>query len=456
MSRANRRPSPAGENPSRSSEFNLKLSELDLKRQELELKAAEHDIKKREFNRSRWTNPLVVALFVAAAAALTNTWQSYYSNSRQAQAEQRRWEISQLDERNRWIGIQLAELLKQITRTIFAIEDAVLKFERLQGAIPASVDEFSFWRNKEVLEATEKMQEIRTVLLTRYPEIGMQVDSVFEDFRAFAQRTAEEIILLSPPTKPELVTLLFEPNIRRTIGTHWRRQLALCQGYLGIRLAVAAQSGPQSPVPLVPPSSQPAKCLGQSIHEYNYSLMPVRKKLERLSETHSSQQLQTTGELAGLLSTVDKRDLFSCTAKYARCEAAALRAADDFKCRASLLSSSSCTVERDVQLESPGREICAAELMASADSTKSSAALRYRGSLQTPSSTDNQPNGQLQSVRLLFDLDEYQLVPGNVKLVVGVRFYTVPTSLPAKQRKALGCTESLVFAGTDASMLMRW
>jgi hypothetical protein len=69
------------------SELKLKQSELDLKSDELRLKDDELKLKQDENKRSKWVNPLVIAVFAAAAAAAGNAGVTLISSSKQADLE---------------------------------------------------------------------------------------------------------------------------------------------------------------------------------------------------------------------------------------------------------------------------------------------------------------------------------------------------------------------------------
>jgi len=63
-------------------------AEQSLRREEIELK-------RDELNRSRWVNPLVIAVFAAAAAALGNAGVAWFTANRQVSLEEQRARISQ-------------------------------------------------------------------------------------------------------------------------------------------------------------------------------------------------------------------------------------------------------------------------------------------------------------------------------------------------------------------------
>jgi hypothetical protein len=67
----------------RDRELVLKKQEVEIKEQERKDKLREIEIKEGEYGRSRWTNPLVVAIFAASLAAAGNAAVAYFNASAQ-------------------------------------------------------------------------------------------------------------------------------------------------------------------------------------------------------------------------------------------------------------------------------------------------------------------------------------------------------------------------------------
>jgi hypothetical protein len=72
----------------------LEQAQLEFERQkwqaEYTLRQAELELKREELNRSRWVNPLVIAIFAAAAAALGNAGVTLISSNQQSKLERER------------------------------------------------------------------------------------------------------------------------------------------------------------------------------------------------------------------------------------------------------------------------------------------------------------------------------------------------------------------------------
>ena len=71
----------------REGEMALKEKELEIKEQEREDNLREIAIKENEYNRSRWNNPLVVAIFAASLAATGNAVVAYFNANAQRAAD---------------------------------------------------------------------------------------------------------------------------------------------------------------------------------------------------------------------------------------------------------------------------------------------------------------------------------------------------------------------------------
>jgi hypothetical protein len=67
-------------------------ADLRLREREIALKEQEHELKRREDQRSKWTSPLVLALFSAALAAFGNAVVAYINGTAQRELEETRAE----------------------------------------------------------------------------------------------------------------------------------------------------------------------------------------------------------------------------------------------------------------------------------------------------------------------------------------------------------------------------
>jgi hypothetical protein len=77
-------------------EIRLRERELQIKEQEQRTRDAELELKRRELGWSRWTNPLVVAIFVAAVAAFGNIIASVHTSREQRQLEESKNEAARV------------------------------------------------------------------------------------------------------------------------------------------------------------------------------------------------------------------------------------------------------------------------------------------------------------------------------------------------------------------------
>jgi predicted MarR family transcription regulator len=67
-------------------------ADLRLREREIALREQEHELKRREDQRSKWTSPLVLALFSAALAAFGNAVVAYINGTAQRELEETRAE----------------------------------------------------------------------------------------------------------------------------------------------------------------------------------------------------------------------------------------------------------------------------------------------------------------------------------------------------------------------------
>lgn len=97
-----------------SSEFEREkwLAEHALRGQEVSLRSQEIDLKRIELNRSRWINPLVIAIFAATVAALGNAGVTLISSYRQSELERERAVLNQNLEQTKSEAARILEVVK--------------------------------------------------------------------------------------------------------------------------------------------------------------------------------------------------------------------------------------------------------------------------------------------------------------------------------------------------------
>lgn len=79
-----------------ASELDLREREFSLKEREQLTKEAELKLKKDDYNRSRWKNPLIVAIIAAALAAMGNALVAFVNGSLERELEDRKSEAARI------------------------------------------------------------------------------------------------------------------------------------------------------------------------------------------------------------------------------------------------------------------------------------------------------------------------------------------------------------------------
>ena len=96
--------------------FESERARLEFEREKWQAEDAsrreELNLKREEINRSRWVNPLVIAIFAAAVAALGNAAVTLISSYQQSQLETERAALTQQLEQTKSEGARILEVVK--------------------------------------------------------------------------------------------------------------------------------------------------------------------------------------------------------------------------------------------------------------------------------------------------------------------------------------------------------
>lgn len=90
----------------------LRDEELRLKGEDTRLREQEIGLREKEFQRSRWSSPLVVAIFTGAAALVGNIAVSYHNSSEQRAIETSRAEATRTLEQEKAEAARILEMIK--------------------------------------------------------------------------------------------------------------------------------------------------------------------------------------------------------------------------------------------------------------------------------------------------------------------------------------------------------
>lgn len=90
-------------------ELALKEADLELRRQDLQLRQEVH-------LRSRWANPLVIAILAAGLAAAANVWVSQNSGENAVRLERQKWEQAIQSEKEKSLAQSVTDLAKMLSR----------------------------------------------------------------------------------------------------------------------------------------------------------------------------------------------------------------------------------------------------------------------------------------------------------------------------------------------------
>jgi hypothetical protein len=223
--------------------------EVAVKEGELEVKRAELVLRQREFQRSRWTNPLFVTVLAAFAAATANAWLQYSAAIRQANQDQSRWERTQQDETQKYLLTQVAELSTALSKMLSLIYEGISRYNRDINpslAIPQpqpDTTDIAYWRTTAFIATTEAIERLQTTIGARDKRVGERLDVIVNDVRLLSRQVSEELIQYGAVDSSKGILLLNDAE-RQAAYDHWRTQWSKCRQGLGPRVADALTPPP--------------------------------------------------------------------------------------------------------------------------------------------------------------------------------------------------------------------
>ena len=125
-------------------EVRLREREGELKEREQRNKEEELRLKSREYERSRWTNPLVLAVFAAAIAAAGNAFVAWFTAHEQRIADLRKADLAREADANKSEADRILEVIKvnsdpdkAATNLKFLVEAGLISNQRIKDPLQA-------------------------------------------------------------------------------------------------------------------------------------------------------------------------------------------------------------------------------------------------------------------------------------------------------------------------------
>ncbi|MDT9001755.1 hypothetical protein RQP53_20935 [Paucibacter sp. APW11] len=209
---------------------------------ELDIKRAELSLKEREFARSRWTNPLIVGILAALAAAITSSVLQYLSAAQATALEQARWERTHADDERKWLLDRVLEfsaavniVLGQMTQSNYRM--AQLVDPKLRNPV-GERGELVYWRTKAFLDSVDAMQQIELAVHARDSVVAQRLSDVVEEVRVFSRSITDDMHQIGAGT--EFRNQVVKPKLSRgeliQARRIWLEHILDCRRSIGAKI----------------------------------------------------------------------------------------------------------------------------------------------------------------------------------------------------------------------------
>ena len=168
-----------------------------IKERELVIKEKELALKERELYRSRWANPIVVAIIAATLAAVANIYLSYKNAADTERLEQMRWQQTKQDERRKQLGTYTADLAKDLIKTLLLHEEALNNYinDKQKKFQDEPIDDFKYryWKLPSYRESTDNIERTMILIGTQDWELYERLIPIVMDIRRLNVEVATEL-----------------------------------------------------------------------------------------------------------------------------------------------------------------------------------------------------------------------------------------------------------------------
>jgi type II secretory pathway pseudopilin PulG len=230
-----------------------------IKDRELAIKEKELALKERELLRSRWANPIVVAIVAATLAAVANIYLSHKTAVDAERLEQIRWEQTKQDERRKQLGTYSADLAKDLIKTLLLHEEALNHYvndkqKRFQEKL---IDEtaYLYWKLPNYRESTDNIERTMILIGTQDGELYERLMPIVMDVRRLHLEVATELTaaiwvhneFTRRGTSVDIKAFAYVPPWRNRVKNCYRGLAPRLFQALNLRSAATAQA-PTTPV----------------------------------------------------------------------------------------------------------------------------------------------------------------------------------------------------------------